>query len=77
MPKRDRLCPDSRASPGEKTYAQTTAPGKRWTVTVTVKHVDEAKREIHLTTVLPWALPSTIILPVSGSTLLMAVFGLA
>jgi uncharacterized protein YndB with AHSA1/START domain len=45
--------PEGPASPGQKIYAQTTAMGKRWTVTVTVKDVDEANRQIRLTTVLP------------------------
>jgi len=47
------IVPAGPASPGQKIYAETTALGKRWTVTVTVKEVDEAERRIHLTTVLP------------------------
>jgi hypothetical protein len=47
------IVPEGTASPGQKIYAQTTALGKRWPVTVLVKDVDEAKRQIQLTTVLP------------------------
>jgi hypothetical protein len=47
------IVPEGRAASGQKIYAQTTCLGKRWAVTVMVKDVDEAKREIHLTTVLP------------------------
>src|ERR1700690_259001 len=41
------------ASPGQKIYAEPTPLGKHWAVTVPVRKVDEAKRQIHLTTVLP------------------------
>jgi uncharacterized protein YndB with AHSA1/START domain len=50
------IVPEGPASPGQKIYAQTRALGKHWTVTVMVKDVDEAKRQIHLTTVLPWGI---------------------
>ena len=50
------IVPEGPASPGQKIYAQTTALGKHWTVTVIVEDVDEAKRQIHLTTVLPWGI---------------------
>ena len=50
------IVPEGPASPGQTIYAQTTALGKHWTVTVMVKDVDEAKRQIHLTTVLPWGI---------------------
>ena len=48
--------PEGPASPGQKIYAQTTALGKQWTVMVIVEDVDEANRQIHLTTVLPWGI---------------------
>jgi ligand-binding SRPBCC domain-containing protein len=50
------IVPEGPASPGQKIYAQTTALAKHWTVTITVKDVDEAKRQIHLTTVLPFGI---------------------
>ena len=50
------IVPEGPASRGQKVYAQTTALGKRWTVTVTVEDIDEANHEIHLTTVLPWGI---------------------
>lgn len=52
-PTHDARVPEGPASPGQKIYAQTTALGKRWTVTVTVEDIDEANRQIHLTTMLP------------------------
>ena len=50
------IVPEGPASPGQKIYAQTTALGKQWAVTVMVKDLDEAKRQIYLTTVLPWGI---------------------
>ena len=50
------IVPEGAVSPGQKIYAQTTALGKHWNVNVTVEEVDEAKRQIHLTTVLPWGI---------------------
>jgi len=50
------IVPEGPASPGQKIYAQTTAPGKHWPIVVTVNDVDEAKRQIHLTTVLPFGI---------------------
>jgi len=52
-PKPRSIVPEGPASPGQKIYAQTTALGKDWKVNVTVAEVDEAKYQIHLTTVLP------------------------
>jgi ligand-binding SRPBCC domain-containing protein len=50
------IVPEGSASAGQKIYAQTTALGKHWNATVTVEGVDEAKRQIDLTTVLPWGI---------------------
>ncbi len=47
------ILPEGPTAPGQKIYAQTTAMGKHWTVTVTVNEVDEVNRQIYLTTVLP------------------------
>jgi hypothetical protein len=49
------IVPEGPVAPGQKLYAET-ALGKRWPVTVTVKNVDQAKREIHLITVLPFGI---------------------
>jgi Polyketide cyclase / dehydrase and lipid transport len=50
------IVPEGPASPGQKIYAQTNALGKYWDVNVLVREVDEAKRQIHLTTMLPWGI---------------------
>jgi hypothetical protein len=50
------IVPEGPASPGQKIYAQTSAPGIHLPITVLVNHVDEAKREIHLTTALPFGI---------------------
>ena len=50
------IAPPGPASPGQKIYAQTTALGLNWNVNVRVEEVDEADREIHLTTKLPWGI---------------------
>ena len=47
------IVPEGPASPGQKIYASNSALGKDWKVNVTVEEVDEAKHQIHLTTVLP------------------------
>jgi hypothetical protein len=47
------IVPEGPASPGQKIYAQATALRKDWNVNLTVEEVDEAKHQIHLTTVLP------------------------
>jgi hypothetical protein len=50
------IVPEGPASAGQNIYAQTTALGKHWPVTVMVKNVDEARLQIHLSTVLPWGI---------------------
>jgi hypothetical protein len=50
------IVPEGPASPGQKIYAQTSALGIHRPVTVLVNQVDHAKREIHLTTVLPFGI---------------------
>jgi uncharacterized protein YndB with AHSA1/START domain len=50
------IVPEGPASPGQKIYAQTSALGMHWPVTVVVTDVDEAQRQIHLTTLLPWGI---------------------
>lgn len=50
------IVPEGPAFPGQKIYAQTTALGKNWNVNVMVEELDEAKHQIHLTTVLPWGI---------------------
>ena len=50
------IVPEGPASPGQKIYAQTTALGKYWNVNVMVEEVDEAKHQIHLTTILPFGI---------------------
>lgn len=47
------IAPEGPASPGQTIHAQATALGKNWNVNVMVEEVDEANRQIHLTTVLP------------------------
>ena len=50
------IVPTGPAQRGQHIHAQTTALGKQWKVNVIVERVDEAKREIQLTTVLPWGI---------------------
>jgi uncharacterized protein YndB with AHSA1/START domain len=50
------IAPAGAASPGQKIHAQTTALGMDWNVNVRVAEVEEAKRQIHLTTMLPWGI---------------------
>jgi len=50
------IVPEGPATPGQKIFAKTAALGKYWNVTVTVVDVDNEKRQIHLTTVLPWGI---------------------
>jgi len=47
------IVPTGSAKPGQKIHAQTRALGKQWNVYVIVESIDEAKRQIHLTTLLP------------------------
>jgi hypothetical protein len=50
------IVPEGPASPDQKIYAQTAALGRHWAVTVMVNDIDEADRQIDLTTVLPWGI---------------------
>jgi hypothetical protein len=47
------IVPEGPAQPGQRIYAQTRAMGRAWEVNILVEHVDEARRQIQLTTRLP------------------------
>lgn len=47
------IVPDGPAQPGQRIYAQTRALGRAWGVNILVGQVDEARRQLQLTTRLP------------------------
>ena len=47
------IVPAGPAAAGQRIYAQSAALGRQWDVKITVQKVDEAKRQLHLTTRLP------------------------
>jgi hypothetical protein len=50
------ILPVGHAQAGQKIYAQTKALGKRWDVNILVNWVDDSKRQIELTTALPFGI---------------------
>ncbi len=50
------IVPEGPARPGQEVYAQTAALGRQWDVKVLVRQVDEHKRQIDLTTMLPFGI---------------------
>ena len=47
------IVPDGPAQPGQRIHAQTRALGRAWNVNILVGQVDEARRQLQLTTRLP------------------------
>ena len=50
------ITPPGSATPGQRISAQTSALGKRWDVQVTVDDLDHARRQLDLTTRLPFGI---------------------
>lgn len=50
------IIPQGSSLPGKKIYAETTALGKQWSVTVIVEKVNKVERQIDLTTRLPFGI---------------------
>jgi ligand-binding SRPBCC domain-containing protein len=50
------IIPQGPAQPGQKIYAETTALGKQWSVTVIVEKVNNVERKIDLITMLPFGI---------------------
>ena len=50
------ITPAGSAQPGQRIEAQTTALGRQWNVNITIERIDRARREIDLTTRLPFGI---------------------
>ncbi len=48
-----RIEPEGKAAPGQVVHARTTGLGRTWDVTLAVRAVDPARRQIHLRITLP------------------------
>ena len=48
-----RIAPEGKATPGQVLYAKTSALGKTWDVTLTVKAVDPGKHQLQIDVALP------------------------
>ena len=49
----ERIVPEGKAAPGQVVYAKTSAIGKTWDVTLTVKMVDPEKHRVQIDAALP------------------------